>query len=70
MITFSKEVFGQPASWKPKIAANDMLYTTTDLSIDPSNMPMVGNGKYLVIVVTSGMQYIVILIKQQSYLIL
>lgn len=36
--------FSQPQSWIPKIKANDMLYTTTDSNIDPTNMPMIGNG--------------------------
>jgi hypothetical protein len=33
-----------PASWLPRIAAADMLYTPDDSSVQPSQMPEVGNG--------------------------
>ena len=33
-----------PPDWAAKVAARDMLYTPSDTAVNPSHMPMVGNG--------------------------
>ena len=33
-----------PPEWAARIAAADMLYAPEDVSVDPSQMPMIGNG--------------------------
>ena len=33
-----------PAAWVPKIAACDMLYTSSDADVNRNSMPMIGNG--------------------------
>jgi hypothetical protein len=40
----SAQVAAQPASWVPRIAGANMLYTPDDSSISSNNMPMIGNG--------------------------
>ena len=33
-----------PASWAPRVAAGDMLYSSEDFSVPRSQLPMIGNG--------------------------
>jgi len=46
-----------PADWAAKVLARDMLYAPTDAGVNPSHMPMIGNG-FLATQISSDSVYV------------